>query len=70
MGESVRDWHVNVNGNVIAGQERRTVIEAFGKLLHPCWFPGGRTVLCLDLQFCPALDFTSLLLRHVEGVSL
>lgn len=63
------DWHVNVNVNVIAWQERRTVIEAFGKLLHP-----GRLascmmyVLCLGLLLRAALHLASLLLGHWKGL--
>lgn len=63
MEKSVWDWHVNVK--VIAWQERRTVIEAFGKLLHPCWLATCMMyVLCLGLLLCAALHLASLLLGH------
>jgi hypothetical protein len=61
--ESAWDWHVNVN--VVAGQERRTVIEAFGKLLHPRRLATCMMyVLCLGLLLCAALHLASLLLGH------
>jgi hypothetical protein len=55
------DWHVNV----MEWQERPTVVEAFGKLLHPRWLAAcRRCILCLDLLLCPALHLASLLLGH------
>lgn len=49
----------------MAGQERRTIIEAFGKLLHPCWLATCMMyILCLGLLLRAALHLASLLLGH------